>query len=127
MSTVKIKADDTAITFTNPRYRAAGTLSASDPGQAAEPLAVNGVTLNLTGATILFLMKLIASPYTAYSLAASIDGTATAGNVTYTSASGFPTVVGQYKQEWQVTQSGGTILTFPSGGYNIVHILDDLN
>lgn len=111
MSTVKIKADDTAITFTN------GTTA----------LAVDGTTLDLTGATILFLLKLIDSPYTAYSLTAAIRGTATAGNVTYTRASGFPTVAGQYKQEWQVTQSGGTILTFPSGGYNIVNILDDLN
>ena len=127
MSTVTITADDTGYRFKNPRYRAPGTLSASDPGQEHEPLAVDGVTLDLTGASILFLMKLIDSPYTAYSLAAAIDGTATNGDVIYTLGVGFPTTAGRYKQEWQVTQSGGTIITFPSKGYNIVNIQEDLN
>ena len=68
MSSVKIKSGDTAIEFTNP---------------TGEPLAIDGVTLDLTGATILFLLKLTEAPYTAYSLTAAADGNPTAGNVVY--------------------------------------------
>ena len=112
MSSVKIKSGDTAIEFTNP---------------TGEPLAIDGVTLDLTGATILFLLKLTEPPYTAYSLTAAADGTPTGGNVVYAVGTGFPTAVGQYKQNWEVTLADSTIATFPSGGYNLVQILDDLN
>tara|TARA_R110000868_G_C10831439_1_gene759407 strand:- start:330 stop:668 length:339 start_codon:yes stop_codon:yes gene_type:complete len=112
MSTVKIKADDTAIEFTNP---------------AGEPLEIDGVTVNLTGASIKFLLRMLDAPYTQYSLTAAIDGTATDGNVTYTLGTGFPTTPGQYRQEWQVTFADSTILTFPSSGYNVLEIVNDLN
>ena len=112
MSNVKIKSGDTAIEFTNP---------------TGEPLAIDGVTLDLTGATILFLLKLTEPPYTAYSLTAAADGTPTAGNVVYQVGTGFPTIQGQYKQNWEVTLADGKIATFPNGGYNLVQILDDLN
>jgi hypothetical protein len=109
MTTVKMKSGDTAIEFTS-------------------SLETDGVAVNLTGASVLFLLKLSETPFTAYSLAASIVGTATDGNVkSLSSESGFPTTVGKYKQEWQVTFSGGAILTFPSDDYNYLVIQDDLN
>ncbi len=109
MTKVSIKQSDTAIEFT-------GTLTK------------NGVVTNLTGVTsVLFLLTLMDSPYTAYSLTGSIVGAESDGNVSYTVGTGFPTVLGLYRQEWQVTFSGGTILTYPSGTYNVVEILADLN
>lgn len=109
MTKVSIKQSDTAIEFT-------------------ANLTKNSVVVNLTGVTsVLFLLTLMDSPYTAYSLTAAVDGTATAGNVIYTVGAGFPTVVGLYRQEWQITLSGGTILTFPSSSYNVVEIEADLN
>jgi BppU N-terminal domain len=107
MSSVKIKSGDTAVQFTGTCLQ-------------------DGAAVDLTGATIKFLMKLVASPNTAYSLTATIVSAA-AGTVEYTQGVGFPTVAGKYEQEWEVTFSGGTILTFPNGSYNYVTILDDLN
>lgn len=108
-------------TFTNPRNNA--TL-----GITHEPLSINGTTVDLTNATtVLFLLKLVDAPYTAYSLTGAVDGTATNGDVKYVVASGFPTVAGKYKQEWEVTFSDGTKLTFPNEGYNYLLVEDDLN
>lgn len=107
MAILKIKSGDTALQFT-------------------DTLRVDGVASDITGATVLFLMKLIGSPSTAYSLAATIVSAAS-GTVKYVPGVGFPTAVGDYRQEWQVSYVEGTILTFPSDSYNIVKKLDDLN
>lgn len=107
MNAVKIKSNDTAIQFTG-------------------ELKIDGVTADLTGASVRFLLKLKKSPYTAYSLTATIEN-ASEGSVSYTPATGFPTTVGEYRQEWQVTFADSSILTFPSDSYNTVTILDDLN
>lgn len=108
MATDKIKANDT-------RQQLTGTLE------------LDGAAVNLTGCTILCLLKLNESPYTAYSLSASIVS-AVAGTVKcLATTSGFPTVAGTYKQEWQVTFGDATILTFPSNAWNTLIILDDLN
>lgn len=101
------------------------------PGKVFEnpsPLTIDGTTADLTTATsILFLLKAIESPYTAYSLTGAVNGTATAGNVKYVVAAGFPTTPGKYKQEWEITFSDGTKHTFPSDDYNYVEIIPDLN
>jgi len=80
MTKVKIKSQDTAVEFT-------------------DALTDNAVAVNLTGVTsVLFLLELLESPYTAYALTAAVDGTATLGNVIYTVGVGFPTVVGSYRR-----------------------------
>lgn len=107
MTTVRIKSGDTALEFT-------------------DTLTVDGVADDLTGSTVLFLMKRIRSPGTAYSLSASLV-TAASGTVSYVPGVGFPTDVGSYKQEWQVTYSNGKILTFPNDDYNVIEIVEDLN
>lgn len=112
MTKATTKAKDTGQQFTNP---------------AGQPLTKDGVIVDLTGATILFLLRLKSSPYTKYSLLAAIDGTATAGNVKYVIGSGYPTTPGSYDQEWEVTLSSGKILTFPNEGYNTLEIEEDLN
>lgn len=104
MTTTTIKAYDTAITFTS-------------------TLETNGVAQNLTGATVQFILKRSA---TVFSAAATIVS-ATAGTVRYSPGGGFPTTVGTYKQEWEVTFGDSTILTFPSSSYNEVVIIADLD
>lgn len=107
MATVKIKSDDTSIQFDS-------------------TLTINSVAADITGATVLFLLKLKSAPYTSFSASATIVS-AVAGTVKYVPSGGFPTAIGVYKQEWQVTYGDGTILTFPSDNYNTVIILEDLN
>lgn len=103
-------------------------MKANDTGQVFDAtLEINGSAANLAGATVLMLMKLVESPYTAYSLSASVVSAAAGTVRCLASVSGFPTVAGTYKQEWEVTFSDTTKLTFPSGSYNTLHILDDLN
>jgi hypothetical protein len=103
-------------------------IKSNDTGQIFNAtLKINGTVANLAGATVLFLLKLSESPFTAYSLSASVV-TAADGTVRcLASVSGFPTVAGTYKQEWEVTFSDATKLTFPSSGYNFIQMLDDLN
>jgi len=109
MARVKIKSGDTAIEFT-------------------DTLTKDSVAVDLTGiSAVVFLLELADAPYTRVSLTAAVDGDATLGNVKYTVGTGFPTTVGEYRQEWQVTMSDATILTFPSNSYNVVQILSDLN
>ena len=108
MTTVKIKANDTGQIFD-------GTLT------------IEGTAVNLSGATVLMLLKLVESPYTAYSLSASVVSAAAGTVRCLATVSGFPTTPGTYKQEWEVTFSDTTKLTFPSNGYNFIQMLDDLN
>jgi hypothetical protein len=104
MTTATIKSNDTAIIFTS-------------------TLTKNDVAIDLTGASVLMLLR---KGSTSYSLAATIVSAA-AGTVSYTPGTGFPTEAGKYSQEWEITFSGGTKLTCPSGEYNKVIIADDLN
>jgi hypothetical protein len=105
----RIKAFDTAIDF---------TLKAE----------VNDAALDLTGATVLFLMKSTAAGTTVFSATATVDAAdAENGIATYTPNGAFPTAAGVYEQEWEVTQSDGTVLTFPLTSKNKVTIIEDLN
>ena len=104
MTTARIKSGDTAVVFT-------------------DTLLINDVAINLTGASVKFLLK---DSAVSFSAAAAIVS-AVLGTVSYTPSAGFPTTAGQYFQEWEVTQSNGTILTFPNAGYNRLVIFDDLN
>lgn len=107
MSKVTVKKDDIGVLFSD-------TLTAS------------GVNFsNVTSA--LFLLKDDV-------LGTAISKTATTSNPTtgtvsiaYTTQSGDLGTSGVYSQEWELTFSGGAVLTFPSDGYNKVQIIDDLN
>jgi hypothetical protein len=111
MTTVEMKSGNTGIEFTS-------------------SLETNAAPVDLTGATVVFLLKLSEPPNTAYAMPASVVGTATAGNVkSLSSESGFPTALGKYKQLWYVTLATGKTLSFPSNDddeYNYIIIKDDL-
>lgn len=105
--TCKIKAFDTAIDF---------TLTAE----------LDGTAVDLTGATVKFLLKSTTAGATAFEGAATLDD-AENGVVIYSPSGQFPTTAGTYEQEWEVTQSDGTVLTFPLTYKNKVVIIEDLN
>lgn len=98
-----IKKNDTAYTFT-------------------DTLLVDGSAYDLTGASILFLMRKGSETFSDTAAAVS----PTAGTVQYVLGAGFPTSVGKWRQEWQVTKAG-KVLTFPSDSYNEISIIEDLN
>ena len=95
-----------------------------DAGTFSDALYLDSVAINLTGCSVLFLMRKDGG--VVFSATATIVSAA-AGTVRYTIGTGFPTTPGKYKQEWQITQANSKILTVPSNGYNEVIILDDLN
>lgn len=86
----------------------------------------NGAAVNLTGATVRFVMKKggTATPKVA---AAATVVSAVAGTVSYTWTGANTDTPGIYSACWEVTFSGGTIQTFPNAGYTSVAILPDLD
>lgn len=78
-------------------------------------------TLDLTGATIRFIMK---------GKAKTIAGAAVndAGLHVYFEFTGTDLdTKGTYKAEWEVTFPNGTIQTFPDDGYHEIKVIDDLD
>jgi hypothetical protein len=82
-----------------------------------------GVAVDLTGASVKFLMRhgalLVSKTATVVN--------ALAGTVSYASAAGDLDVVGVYRQEWEVTWSPTRVLTFPEGTRNTVVVTPDTN
>lgn len=101
---MKIKAFDTAVTFT-------------------DTLMLGGSAVNLDGAAVLFILE---RNGTVFSAPATIV-TPASGAVSYQPSAGFPTAAGDYRQEWEVTFPDSTKLTFPGDAYNKVTIIADLN
>lgn len=106
MTTVEVMSEDTGMRFT-------------------DTLKLDGVVVNLTGATVYFVMKLVGPPNTAYFLAAEIVD-AVAGTVKYEPGVGYPTALGTYRHLWRVVDSNGKILSFANNDYNIIKIKDNL-
>jgi len=101
-------------------------LKSGDIGiRLTDTLLKDGVPMDLTGATVKFIMK-------GRTGAAFVDDALFEesgqgpGEVAYEIGIGFPTTSGVYQQEWEVTLAG-SVLTFPSDSYNEIQILDDLN
>lgn len=104
------------------------TVKSADAGTAIEAvLKQNGNLVDLTGATVRFLMA-PASDLTdsKVNAAATIDNAA-GGAVSYTWAAADLDTPGNYVAEWEVTFADGSISTFPSAVYNTIEILADLN
>jgi hypothetical protein len=78
-----------------------------------------GAVVNLTGATVNFVMALPnATPK--INAAAVIVGTPTLGQVSYTTGATDLNAVGTYFVEWKVTFAGGQIQRFPGDGEDMV-------
>lgn len=85
----------------------------------------NGVAVNLTGATVKFMMWAPGAAAIKVNAAATITD-ATTGKVSYTPSATDTDTPGDYIAEWQVTFSGGAVETFPNGDWLKVRVLDDL-
>jgi hypothetical protein len=81
--------------------------------------------IDLTGASVKFIMRAIGSTTVTTNASASIvddEG----GTVQYNWQAEDTDTVGSYQAEFEVTYAGGTIETFPNDGYIRIEILDDI-
>lgn len=89
-----------------------------------------GAVVDLTGATVTFVMSLFrrGAPVTPpkVNAAATIVSPPTLGQVKYTSGATDLDTVGTYFVEWKVTFSGGLPQRFPGDGYNVVAVRPNL-
>lgn len=96
-------------------------------GDTAPPfeavLAVDGVPVDLTGATVLFLME--RNRTNVVSGEAVIGGED--GEVSYAWQEGDTDTPGIYLAEWEVTFSDNTVRTFPNDGYSRIKILREVD
>ena len=84
-----------------------------------------GAALNLTGATVNFVMRSLVSSTPIINSSATITN-ATSGIVTYTFTAANTATAGTYMANWVVTTSGGATLTVPSDGYLSIAVEQNL-
>lgn len=85
----------------------------------------DGDPIDLTGATVKFLMRPIGGTTLKINDSAVIV-TALSGLVQYEWEVGDTDTVGSYQAEFEVTYTGGDVETFPNNGYIRVEVTDDL-
>lgn len=85
----------------------------------------NGSAVNLTGASVNFIMRALTASATTTNAAATIV-TPASGTVQYTFTATDSATAGTYMANWFVTFSGGTTMTFPTDGYISVNIEENL-
>jgi hypothetical protein len=108
----------------------------SKRGDTARPitdvLTFNGAPINLTGCTVVLVIKPVENQYGNLSLSspfrrnASILSPATSGAVTYQPILADVNLVGEFLMEWEVTFPDTKIVTVPDNGFHIWNITPDL-
>jgi len=86
----------------------------------------NGV-VDLTNATSVKLILKKRRSGLAIEKTASIVSPATSGIVRYVWVTNDTDTIGIYDAEWEVTFTGGSLMTFPNGGCDVIEIYPDLN
>ena len=88
----------------------------------------DGAAVNLTGASVDFVMRLASPAGTTPKVNADavVVGTPTNGQVSYTTQAADLNTVGTYFVEWEVTFGGGGVQRYPGDGYNVVAVRDNL-
>lgn len=84
----------------------------------------DGSVINLTGATVKFIMT--TQQFVSVVNAAATVVTPLAGAVSYDWAAGDTDDVGDFRAEWEITFGNGKPLTVPNGGYLTVTVTRDL-
>ena len=85
-----------------------------------------GRPVNLTGATIVFHMRLASDLTVKITIGSVTIVAATLGHVSFAFSAPNTDTAGNYEGEFQVTFSGGAIETFPNDGYIKIIITDDV-
>lgn len=104
------------------------TMKAGDtaPAVRATLFDANNNPVDLTGATVKFVMATKVAPRTVAVDAAAALGIATAGEVVYEWVVGDTATAGSFDCEFEVTYLSGEVQTFPTSGYLECTIVDDL-
>lgn len=95
------------------------------PAMAATILDQNGAAVNLTGASVKFVMRSLASAAPVVNAAATVVS-AGAGTVQYNWSSVDTAAAGLYMAEFHVTFSGGSTYTYPNVGYLDIEVAESL-
>lgn len=82
--------------------------------------------IDLTSCTIKFLMRNMDGTGTPLSAVATIDADPTTGIVSYQWRAADTVIAGEYRGEFEVTDTDSNKLTYPSDGYIYITILPDL-
>lgn len=85
----------------------------------------DGSVVDLTGATVKFIMRLTSGGAAKVDTAATVV-TATSGYVKYSWVAADTDTVGEYEGEFEVTFSGGAIQTYPNSKYIKIKVVDDI-
>ena len=80
-----------------------------------DTLTIDGEAMDLTGASVAFVMMNVCSGEAQRGTASIIS--ATAGTVRYQPTTTNVATVGRYRAEWEITYVGGKIQTVPEEGY----------
>ena len=97
----------------------------SAPALLATLVDGDGVAVNLTAASVKFMMWGPGDAAVKVNSAATITDAAT-GKVSYTPTALNTDTPGDYIVEWQVTFSGGAIETFPNADWQKIRVKDDI-
>ena len=89
---------------------------------------IDGVTspIDLTGATVKFMMRPVAGGTAKVNATATIVAPATSGQVRYDFAAIDTDTVDDYVYEWQITFGDGKVATVPTVGYESLSVVDDI-
>jgi len=85
----------------------------------------DGTLIELSGSTVRFHMRKLGSSTVAVDAAATIYDY-DLGQVSYEWQSSDTASPGVYEAEFEVTNTDGSVETFPNGSYISVHVIDDI-
>jgi hypothetical protein len=102
------------------------TKQGSTPTWQVGLVDANGNKLNLTGASVNFVMRALSASSPVINSPATIVDTNSA-NVSYTFTAAQTAAAGIYAAEFQVTQSNGVLVTSPTDGYFEISIEENLS
>lgn len=98
----------------------------TEPGPELTLLDAAGAPVNLTGATVRFIMATSATPRAIVVDAVAVLADAASGRVDYVWGATDTATAGSYVAEVEVTYASGRVQTFPTSGYFDITINEDL-
>ena len=96
------------------------------PAITANLTDANDATVNLTGASVKFNMRVDPAGAIKINLGTAVIENAEAGQVSYSWSSDNTDTADDYEAEFQVTFAGGAVQTFPGRNWILVHVIDDI-